>query len=75
LDELVVMKDIATRDVIATTPQEDLNTVLRKFTRKNNDSLPVVDQDDRTRLLGMLNRRSVIDFYNRSVNELKSATV
>ena len=75
LDELVVMKDIATRDVIATTPQEDLNTVLRKFTRKNIDSLPVVDQDDRTRLLGMLNRRSVIDFYNRSVNELKSATV
>lgn len=72
IERLVVMKDIGTSDIIVTTPAEDLNTVLRKFTTKNIDSLPVVAADDRTELIGMLNRREVIAFYNQQVQRMKN---
>lgn len=73
IEHLVVMKDIGTSEIIITTPEEDLNSVLKKFTTKNIDSLPVVDEEDKTLLIGMLNRREVIAFYNQKVEELKSA--
>lgn len=71
IEELVVMKDIGTSDIIVTTPSEDLNTVLQKFTIKNIDSLPVVDDEDHGLLLGMLGRREVIAFYNGQVQKTK----
>lgn len=73
IEPLIVMKDIATLDVITTTPTEDLNTALHKFTTKNIDSLPVVDDDDHGILLGMLNRREVIAFYNEQIQSLKTS--
>jgi len=73
IEHLVVMKDIGTSDIIKTYPSEDLNTVLKKFTVKNIDSLPVVEEEDHGRLIGMLNRREVIDFYNQKVEAMKSS--
>ncbi len=72
IERLVVMKDIGTSELITADLDEDLNSVLKKFTAKNIDSLPVVEQDPR-RLIGMLNRREVIAFYNQKVAELKAA--
>ncbi|MBS3810006.1 MAG: chloride channel protein [Desulfobacterales bacterium] len=72
IEQLVVMRDIATTDVVSTTASEDLNTVLQKMTTKNIDSLPVVSEDDERVLLGMLNRRDLIAFYNRQIQRLKS---
>ncbi|MBC2713269.1 MAG: chloride channel protein [Desulfosarcina sp.] len=72
IEQLVVMKDVGTSDIIVTTPEEDLNAVLKKFTTRNIDSLPVVQADDHGILLGMLNRREVISFYNQKVDEMKS---
>ncbi len=74
IEHLVVMKDICTSDIIVTHPGEDLNTVFQKFTTKNIDSLPVVQQDDHGVLLGMLNRREVITFYNERIREMKDLT-
>ncbi len=71
IEHLVVMRDICTSEIIVTTPSEDLNSVLRKFTTKNIDSLPVVKEDDRGVLIGMLNRREVIAFYNQRIQEMK----
>lgn len=73
VEPLVVVKDIANAEIIATTPSEDLSTVLRKFTIKNIDSLPVVADEDPRRLIGMLSRRDVIECYNRKVQEWKAA--
>jgi CIC family chloride channel protein len=72
IEHLVVMKDIGTSDIIVTTPEDDLNSVLKKFTTKNIDSLPVVRQDDPRDLIGMLNRREVIAFYNQQIEKMKS---
>ena len=45
---------------------------MQKFTLKNIDSLPVVKEDDPGFLIGMLNRRDVIAFYNEKVLERKT---
>jgi CIC family chloride channel protein len=72
IGQLVLMNDVATFDIIITTPSEDLNTVLQKFTIKNIDSLPVVRDDDHGILIGMLNRREVISFYNEQIQNMRS---
>ncbi len=73
IEQLVVMKDICTSDIIVTSPSEDLNTVLQKFTLKNIDSLPVVRDDDSGYLIGMLDRRALNAFYNTQIQKLKGA--
>jgi len=72
IEPLIVMQDIITTDLIVTTPSEDLNAALQKFTQKNIDSLPVVQDDDHGVLIGMLNRREVIAFYNRQIQKMKN---
>jgi len=73
LGPLVIARDIARKDVITTSPSEDINTLLKKFTIRNIDRIPVVDDEDPTRFLGMISRREVIDFYNKSLNKLKDS--
>jgi CIC family chloride channel protein len=73
IEHLVVMKDIGTSEMIVATPSDDLNSVLKMFTTKNLDSLPVVEEEDHGRLIGMLNRREVISFYNSAVEQMRSS--
>lgn len=68
---LVHMSDIARGDVIYTKPSEDLGLVMKKFTMRNINSIPVVKEEDHTALLGMLDRRTVIAFYNQKIEEMK----
>jgi len=75
IEHLVVMQDIAKSEVVTTTLTEDLNSVLQKFTIKNIDSLPVVQEDDQGILMGMLSRRDVIAFYNRQIQQLKGSSI
>jgi CIC family chloride channel protein len=71
IEELVVMKDIGTSNIIFTTPSQDLNSVMQKFTIKNIDSIPVVEDEDHAVLIGMLGRREVIDFYNQQLQAIR----
>jgi CIC family chloride channel protein len=71
LEDLIRIKDVGTSDIIVTTPADDLNSVLHKFTAKNIDALPVVRDDDHGILIGMLRRREVISFYNQKIEEMK----
>jgi len=71
LEDLVVMKDIMTSNLITTTPLEDLNTVLLKLTQKNIDALPVVKEDDSGVFLGLIYRRDIISHYNDHVKKIR----
>ncbi len=75
INDLVLMKDVANPQIIFTTPSEDLNEVLKKFTIRNLNRLPVVEEDDHTSLLGMLDRREVIEIYNQRVQKTKTGTI
>ena len=72
IDHVVLMRDIATTDIIFTTPSEDLNEVLKKFTIRNIQTIPVVEDEDHSSLIGMLDRREVIRIYNQRIEEMKS---
>ena len=74
IGDLVRMKDVAQTDIIFTTPSEDLNEVLKKFTIRNLHRIPVVKDEDHTFLMGMLDRREVIQFYNQRIQEIKTGT-
>jgi len=72
IGNVVIMKDIANPNIIFTTPSEHLSEVLKKFTIRNLHRLPVVREDDHRILLGMLDRREVIQYYNEMVEKIKS---
>ena len=73
IDDVVLMRDIGTRDIIFTTPSDDLNEVLKKFTVRNIQSIPVVEEEDHSSLMGMLERREVIRVYNKRIEEMKAS--
>ncbi|NLD36747.1 MAG: chloride channel protein [Desulfatiglans sp.] len=73
IDNVVMMKDIGTTDIIFLTPSDDLNEALKKFTIRNIQSIPVVKDDDHSILIGMLDRREVIRVYNKKIEEMKSS--
>jgi CBS domain-containing protein len=73
IDDLIVVKDLATTRIITTTPEETLSEVMHKFSQKNLDSIPVVDERDQRTFIGMLRRKEVIAFYNRKVRELSAS--
>ena len=68
---LIVAMDIATFPVITVTPDDDLHTALRRFTRKNIDEIPVVSPDDPQQVLGMLRRKEVILAYDEHFEALQ----
>ncbi len=72
IEDLVVVKDIATSDIITTCLSEDLQTVMNKFTRKNLENIPVVKESNPDQLIGMLRRKEMIDFYNQKVQKLQN---
>ena len=72
IGDLVRMKDVANSDIIFTTPSEDLNEVFKKCTIRNLQRVPVVRDDDHSVLIGMLDRREMIQFYNQRVKEIKA---
>ncbi len=65
--ELAVARDIMTTKLVTVTPDDDLNTALRRFTSLNIDELPVVDSHESDRLRGMLRRKDVIAKYNEQL--------
>jgi len=72
IGELVRMKDVANTCIIYTTPSEDLNEVFKKCTIRNLHRVPVVRDDDHSVLIGMLDRREMIQFYNQRVQDIKA---
>ncbi len=71
LATLVIVKDFANWPVITVTPNENLSSAMRKFTLKNIESLPVVDEENPRKLLGIITRRDLIAAYNKKLMELR----
>ena len=70
---LAVARDIMVTDVVSVTPDDDLNAAMRHFTSLNLDELPVIDAEDRGKILGTLRHKETIAAYNRRVMEHKQA--
>jgi len=67
LMDLIVIKELATKDVITVHPEEDLDTAMRKIGYRNIEQLPVVDRETHRKLYGIVSRRDMISAYNRAL--------
>ncbi len=67
LQDLVVVKDLASPDVVTVSVDENVFNALEKITLKDFSILPVVAPDDHLQLLGVLTRKDILDAYDRMV--------
>jgi CIC family chloride channel protein len=67
LQDLVVVKDLATQDVVTVSVDDNICNALEKITSKDFSILPVVAPDDHLQLLGVLTRKDILDAYDRTV--------
>ena len=67
LQDLVVVKDLATQDVVTVSVDDNICNALEKITSKDFSILPVVALDDHSQLLGVLTRKDILDAYDRAV--------
>lgn len=67
LEHVVVMKDLAESDLITLFPGDNLTKAIRKFGIKDIAAIPVVDPENPQKILGILNRKDVIDTYNKAI--------
>jgi CIC family chloride channel protein len=72
LDNLLIMREIADENVTAVEMNENLASVLRKFTEQEVDKLPVVESGDSHKIMGMIRRRDVISAYYEKITSLRN---
>jgi CIC family chloride channel protein len=65
--DLVVVKELATLDVITVNTEDNLDQAMRKIGYRNIEQLPVVDERNGRRLLGIVSRRDMVSAYNRAL--------
>jgi CIC family chloride channel protein len=71
IHRLIVAKDLATVDVLTVTPEDNLNTALKKMTQAEIRELPVVSKGDPQKVLSMLSRKDIIRTYHDEIERHK----
>ncbi len=67
LEKLVVAGDIAVPGVITVTEGENLDRALRKIGFRNIEQLPVVEENNPRKIVGILSRRDILSAYNKAL--------
>ncbi len=67
LMDLVVVKELATTNVITVHADEDLDQTMRKIGYRNIEQVPVVDRVQQSKLVGIISRRDIVAAYNRAL--------
>ena len=67
LGHLVVVKELLTMNVITITENEDLGSALKKIGFKNIEQLPVVEENNPRKIIGILSRRDIFTAYNKAL--------
>jgi CIC family chloride channel protein len=65
--DLVVVKELATVDVITVNTEDNLDRAMRKIGYRNIEQLPVVDEQNGRKLIGIVSRRDMVSAYNRAL--------
>lgn len=69
--DFVIVRDFMTDAVTTVTLEDTLESAVRSMTEHHVNSLPVVDSEDPTRVLTMLDRNELGKGYDRRLRELK----
>ncbi len=60
-------RDIATRQVVTVTPEDDLLTALSRMARLGVSQLPVVEREGSRRVVGMISLKDIMSFQEREL--------
>jgi chloride channel protein, CIC family len=71
--DFLVANDIANPHVAIAKPKDDLDYILRLFSKVSVDSIPVISGDDEQKILGAISRQEVLLIYNRETLKLNLA--
>jgi CIC family chloride channel protein len=72
VDQLVV-RDIATRDMISVYPDESVGAALRRMSPRDISRLPVVARDDLHHLVGVVRRNDIVHAYEMGSLRMEDA--
>jgi CIC family chloride channel protein len=67
LAELVRAFDVATTDLVAVSPEDDLYTALNRFGYKNVEQLPVIENRITGKLIGVIYRKDLLQAYQKTI--------
>jgi CIC family chloride channel protein len=67
LMDLVIIKELATTDVITVFADQNLDQAMRKIGYRNIEQLPVVDKNNHRHLVGIVSRRDMVSAYNKAL--------
>jgi len=65
LEDIVVAGEVCEREVPTILPTNSLADAIESIGFKNVELLPVVDEEDTTKLVGIITRRDIISTYNK----------
>ncbi|MEW5912077.1 MAG: chloride channel protein [Thermodesulfobacteriota bacterium] len=68
--DLVVVAELATSEVRTVTPDDTLETALRRISEHDYATLPVVAGPSDSRLVGVISHRDIISVYSRQLKKL-----
>jgi len=72
IKNLVVVKEMATLNVVTVNPDDTLYTVLKKWEKKPVEILPVIESKTSKKVIGALSRKDVIAAYNNALTNNKT---
>jgi CIC family chloride channel protein len=70
-DAEVEVKNIMSKDITLCFPDESLKAALHKMAERNIGRIPVVNRDNKERIIGLLTRKSLINAYNQALESRK----
>jgi chloride channel protein, CIC family len=63
----VAVSEVMVHDLILCYPNESLKMALERLGERNIGRIPVVEKEDKTHLLGLITRKSIISAYNKEL--------
>lgn len=67
LDHLVIAQDVVSPDTVTLLIDDDLETAYKLFSRGDYALIPVMDKEGGRKVVGVVRRENLIDYYNRQL--------
>jgi len=74
LEDIVVAGEVCEKDVPIILPSNSLADAIESIGFRNVELLPVMDEDDRDKLIGIITRRDIITTYNKVLRKRQVAS-
>ncbi len=71
--DVLVASDVANPHIVFVNKDDDLDHVLRLFSKLSADSIPVISNEGETKIFGAISRQEILSIYNKETLKLSLA--